>query len=637
MIKSLAALLFLFICSCSNKKHSNTNLIWVADSIKINKLYALASEIQYQNLDSAIITYNEIGYLIRKSNSDERMMEYYKSLSALYGIRLKNTDMSKKYLDSSWMLANKRGNEKLKYLAYFIQGRHQLYAENIQEACNSFLKSVEHQSNPPDSLILLVTYSDLAKIYFIQHSYNKSVDYYKPLLDYDERKKDTASMINNCLNYYVYLSHSSNADSSLKYLYKAKWLSENTQHKSLHDILLFNFSIYFAKKGNFDSALYYINNAIKEQDSKKVSFENHFKFFILKSQLHNEKKELKKANLALAESIKGIKLDQIEINDQSVYFSTLSLLRKSENKFQEALVALEKQNEIQNEIDQQTKNEQLLNHEKELKRLATKKLIEIKNAQISRQRFYSIILLGTCILICIIATLYYQHFKKIKKIENLKWEQKEKNKELENEKNIVRNQIEERNRISQEMHDDLGSTLTTISMAVELLNLHPKNDVPIQIINQSTNELSNKINEIVWSLNVQNDTLLSLIAYFRKFARSFLGDAGIKLNWQEKELIDHLTIQGFVRRAIFLSLKEILNNIVRHSKASEVFVTIEIEGHYLKITIKDNGVGLMDEKGNEQVIAGHGMNNIKKGISKLGGTTEYLMDHGTIVILNIPI
>jgi signal transduction histidine kinase/tetratricopeptide (TPR) repeat protein len=636
MNKAFISIMFLLLCSCkSDTTHKESDSR--SDSLKIASLNNIAFELQYRNLDSALNTYSEIATLSRNSHSVKVMMNYYKTMSAFYGIRLKDFDKSKKYLDSVWILANRGGNDSLKYLAYFVEGRYYLAIDDIILASNSFLKSIKSQRKPVDSLILFVTYSDLAKICFLQKDYEKAVAYYKPLMAYDERMRDTASMIKNYLNLYSYISHSKNKEKAIEYLYRAKYLTDITNYKSLHHILLFNFSIYHSLKGDFDSALYYVDDAIKEQNSKKVSPENSFKFLILKTQLLTDLKRFDDAEKTLKEATENTQLQQIELIDQSNYYETMCFLFKAEKKYSEALEALEKQNEIQKKININTKDEQLLNHEKALRRLSSENTIIAKNIQITKQRLYTIILLVACIMLGIIAFLFYQHLRKLKKIEVLKWNQKEKEKELENEKLLVQYQIEERNRISQEMHDDLGSTLTTISMAVELFNLYPNNHLPLQIINQSTIELSNKINDIVWSLNVHNDTLQSLIAYFRKFARIFLADAGIKLTWEQRAFDDEKNVLGYVRRAIFLSLKETLNNIVKHSKATEVSIIIVYENQNLNISIKDNGVGLDEEENRLYGNEGNGLNNLRKGISKLNGNVEIQKDNGTIVIFFIPI
>lgn len=98
-----------------------------------------------------------------------------------------------------------------------------------------------------------------------------------------------------------------------------------------------------------------------------------------------------------------------------------------------------------------------------------------------------------------------------------------------------------------------------------------------------------------------------------------------------------MKILGYVRRSIFLSLKEILNNIVRHSKATEVTIRIEQVNQSLKITIEDNGVGLTKDINTGIVNLGNGLSNIKNSIAKLGGTVNYLIKNGTIIILKIPI
>lgn len=258
---------------------------------------------------------------------------------------------------------------------------------------------------------------------------------------------------------------------------------------------------------NFD-----IPNCITETNSNKSK--RLLQNTLLKTQSPIQIRGYKLANIVLLEAFLKNHIDQPEREYQDDYYPILYFSKKAEKKYDKALTALEKPVSIE-----------------PLKSAKENKVIANKN-RISGQSIYMLIAF-ICIAVSLMISIFcYNYKKKSKKIDALKWLQKDKDRSLENEKILMQNQIDERNRIAQELHDDLGSTLTSISMAVELFNLHPNNAVPIQIINQSTNELSIKINEIVWSLNVQNDTLLSLIAYFRKFARNFLGDANIKLSWE---------------------------------------------------------------------------------------------------------
>jgi signal transduction histidine kinase len=140
-----------------------------------------------------------------------------------------------------------------------------------------------------------------------------------------------------------------------------------------------------------------------------------------------------------------------------------------------------------------------------------------------------------------------------------------------------------------------------------------------------------KMNEIIWALNTSNDTVSSLVAYVRKFANNFLHDADIKLEFLEMNIPEQRQLEGAVRRNIYLTVKEAINNIVKHSGAKNVMLEVDAaEG--LQIQIKDDGKGV-DAAGSVQQF-GNGLANMKKRMEDIGGTFSIENNNGTLIKLN---
>ena len=218
----------------------------------------------------------------------------------------------------------------------------------------------------------------------------------------------------------------------------------------------------------------------------------------------------------------------------------------------------------------------------------------------------------------------------IKEQEALKkeWE----NKNLEIQIALLQSQQNERNRISMEMHDDLGAGITTIRLYSELAKKRMgKNIIPeIEKISSSANELINNMNSIIWTMSPENDTLHNMIAYIRSYGIAYFEDAGINCQIIVDENIPDTSVNGEKRRNIFLAIKEILNNIIKHSKATEVIVTLKIENNYLVLSIHDNGIGI-----NTGVFRqfGNGIKNIKKRMEDMQLEFSIENNNGTLVII----
>jgi len=194
---------------------------------------------------------------------------------------------------------------------------------------------------------------------------------------------------------------------------------------------------------------------------------------------------------------------------------------------------------------------------------------------------------------------------------------------------------QERSRISSELHDDLGGGLTAIRLMSEMMKIktqEPSDRSVFGKISDSSNDLIQKMNEIVWALNSNHDNLQSLIAYSRQYAVSYLDDLGIQSHVNIPDIIPSINISGNNRRTIFLLVKEALNNIAKHAQASRVNIDINID-EKLKISVHDNGRGINLKQNNY----GNGLLNMQKRVEGLQGSFELANYDGTNVIFTIPL
>ena len=225
----------------------------------------------------------------------------------------------------------------------------------------------------------------------------------------------------------------------------------------------------------------------------------------------------------------------------------------------------------------------------------------------------------------------YELIRSIKEQEALKLEAEKK--EFETQIAIIKAQQEERNRISADMHDDLGAGMTTIRLYSELAkNKLTDSPIPeIDKISSSANDLLNKMNAIIWSMSSSNDSLGNMVAYIRSYALEYFENTGIECYIRIPENLPNIEVIGEIRRNVFLVVKEALNNILKHAKATEVYITLERTADGLALYIQDNGVGI-DMDGLRQF--GNGLKNMKKRMQDVD--IEFSIENkngGTLVIL----
>ena len=181
----------------------------------------------------------------------------------------------------------------------------------------------------------------------------------------------------------------------------------------------------------------------------------------------------------------------------------------------------------------------------------------------------------------------------------------------------------ERNRISRDMHDDLGSGLTKIAIMSEVVKkqIHEPEKAKQQLenISQSSRELVDNLQDIIWVLNPKNDTLESLAAYIREYALKFFEpfETDIAFNYPEKFSLVKLSEE--TRRNIFLVVKESFNNIAKHAWCNKVNISIVYDPGKVRLMICDDGKGFDPA---EVRLFGNGLINMQSRIEQIGGKYE---------------
>jgi signal transduction histidine kinase/ligand-binding sensor domain-containing protein len=207
----------------------------------------------------------------------------------------------------------------------------------------------------------------------------------------------------------------------------------------------------------------------------------------------------------------------------------------------------------------------------------------------------------------------------------------------------------ERARIAQDIHDNLGASLTRISLlsqsAYSELDNPPHAATQLDRIYGTARELTRAMDEIVWAVNPQHDTLDSLASYLGKFAQDFLGPLNIRCRLDVPLHLPAWPLTAEVRHNLFLAMKEALHNVVKHASATEVFVSLTIDAHTFTIVVRDNGNGFVPDRVLQhsaepgRISGGNGLMNMRKRLEKMGGrfAVETERGGGTTVKFTVPV
>jgi signal transduction histidine kinase len=223
---------------------------------------------------------------------------------------------------------------------------------------------------------------------------------------------------------------------------------------------------------------------------------------------------------------------------------------------------------------------------------------------------------------------------RVKERERLKLDNERK--EFEKQVAVMAAQQEERDRISADMHDELGSGMTAIRLMSEIMKGRMKEQTfpELEKISNSANDLLGKMNTIIWTMKSSNDTLESLVAYIRAHATEYFDSTPISCTVQVPPVIPQVDVSGEKRRNIFLSVKEALNNTMKHSQASNVRIEIITKNNRLTIHVSDNGVGIDQEQLRR---FGNGLSNMRRRMESIDGSFKIENNGRCVLTFEAPI
>lgn len=243
-----------------------------------------------------------------------------------------------------------------------------------------------------------------------------------------------------------------------------------------------------------------------------------------------------------------------------------------------------------------------------------------------------ILLISFMIFIILVVVLYNKRqvfFIQQQKLKESEHQNQLLQKELEKQKSIE----VERERISHDMHDDLGAGISALKLQAEFLKQRAEDDdlkSDIDELLKTSEEMNLSMREMLWSLNSGNDTLGSFIDYSKMYAHNFLKKTKIQLIIEDENISFETTITTEQRRNLFLCLKEALNNAYKHSESNQLKLSFIQKDKEFMMKIADNGIGIDHKK-----AEGNGLRNMKRRMKEQKGHCEVTTENGTHLFFRI--
>lgn len=180
-----------------------------------------------------------------------------------------------------------------------------------------------------------------------------------------------------------------------------------------------------------------------------------------------------------------------------------------------------------------------------------------------------------------------------------------------------------RDRIAADLHDDMGASLSNINILSTMALKKTEPEAPVvkkmlENIREDAQQMSEAIDDIIWTVNPQNDSLDRILSRMRYYASELFEAKNIQYEINFPSDSTHVRLPMEKRRDFFLLFKEGVNNIVKHADCTKAVITLALEGGRIKLQLTDNGKGFDTGEPSE----GNGLKNMKQRTKALKGTLK---------------
>ena len=561
--------------------------------------------------------------ILKTANADTTKLNCLNALSDQYG-KISEFKMAMQYADSALKMAKTLDYKKGIANAYKEIGNCYNSQGKSPEALEHFWASLKIFEEIGDKKSMYDSHRKIGGIFWSMENFAETLKHKSICLKLSEEigdKKLIASSYNSIGNSHLNLG---NYAKGLENLFSAVKIYEEIGSMNSTAIPYHNIGIIYYKQSNYHEAIKYIQASIKITEELGWDVVTASSFFLLADVyigLNNFQEARKYLDDGLALSKKAGRKLRIMYN-----YESLSTLNKAEGNFEQALeyytMYILYKDSLWNE---QSKNQIALmktryeteKKDREIELLNKDKALQ--EQQLEKQRLVQNGMIAGAMLLLAVGLLLFSSFRLRKKLEK---------------QQAI---IQERKRISADLHDDVGSGLSKITLLSEMLKTQaktPENRKEAEKISGIALELSSNISEIIWALNSNNDYVENMVAYIRRYAAEYFENSPVKLKISTPGKILQTPINGEYRRNIFYTVKEALHNIMKHSEATEAELKFVLIVDKLDVIISDNGIGIPEGKLNR---FGNGINNMRNRMKNISGDFNIVSQRGTKIMLKLTI
>jgi len=604
------------------------------DTARVNSLITLGQQYENNIPDSAIYYYKQANQLSRQVNYPAGIIRYINNYTAILNVQGK-FDESLKLHNEALAIIDKNHLEDLRVKTLMNIGVAYQTKGDFKAAADHYLKSMPAFEQTASKQSLSILYCNLCGLYRTLNQPDKALEFAKKSVAAAEKSNEpyTIGRSYHCMA--NALQNAGKDKERAKYLSRAYDIGKQIDDIDLQETALINLGDLLSANPSPEASISFFKKALPLADSlgdvygKSLALQGigHGLFkgkkfkeaeAITTASLHFAREtaqhETETKALLLLSDIK-IALDQL---DSSVFYR---------NKYDSVYASIVNKDLVKNIQELET---QYQVEKKQSELLKQQLLLEQKDRQSVRQRTWLWLLIAGLVVMALLISWGIRYYRQKQLLNKHTLEALKAGQENLRLKSLMEGQLLERHRISQEMHDDMGSGLTSMLFLSRTIQ---GQDNIVSRLKQTAQDLIQKMNEIIWVMNHEQDTLDRLIAYMRIHMAESLDNAGIEYSFAATDPLPAMPLNQEYRRNIYLCCKEAVHNCIKHAGAGKVEIVVNVTDH-LEVIIHDNGHGVAGNKNS----SGNGLINMRRRMEQAGG--KFIIqscEDGTTVILSAPL
>jgi two-component system, NarL family, sensor histidine kinase UhpB len=600
------------------------------------RLYEKALATHFEKAQSSYtgLVYNDLGYLYGGKGQMEKQVFWYLKAARV--------------LEQSGDLAGYATTTSSLAAVYYALG-------NLKDALKQIHEAIAIREKIGDIQGLAYSYGNLARFY-TSSSLDSAAKYQKIALRYAERSGVKRTMVQSYDNASVILDRLKKHAEALEYAKKATALCEEMNDQpgvanhymwsavlssalQDHDAVeeyyrkAYDISIKNKNKGNLRDIFASKANYYKNRSDFKSAYENLKLFYTYRDSIINKETETNIADLQL-------KYQTEKKDNEITRLNADQKIKHLELEKQQAIIAgnMQEAQRKQNEIDLLTKSRELQElkikqqgeqlekqllisqtNQQQLVLAQQEKLLNAKQLQ-NQKQFRNALIIGS-LLVLLLGIVLFNRYQLKRKLEQQQAMQR------------IRNDI------ARDLHDEIGSTLTSINILSTFSEKNLERDraktvASLQQITEQSHGIQQAMSDIVWAIKPDNDKLQNMVVHMREFVSHTLEPKDISIDFEVDKTILPQTLPMEQRRDFFLVFKEAVNNAAKYSRAGKVIIRLARKQQGLQLLVKDDGIGF----NTGQLTSSNGIKNMKERAEALKGnlTIDSSVGTGTSIMLQFP-